>query len=112
MLVTPALNAATRVKERLSKRSKRRVTPDAQARRDRIAAWRAAVDRDDFEHQTFAHSNAYATLRGHLPEDLWQEIDRWRDPYVFIAQPRRGRDPRQARLLQEIDRVEREWGLI
>jgi hypothetical protein len=84
----------------------------AQAKRERIAAWRAAVDRDDFDHLQFAHSNAYATLRGYLPEDLQQEIDRWRDPMMVIASPRRGRDSRQVRLLQEIARVEREWRLI
>jgi hypothetical protein len=83
-----------------------------QARRERIAAWRAAVDRDDFEHRQFADSDAYATLRSHLPEDLQQEIDRWRNPYMVVVPARGGRDLGQARLLQEIARVERDWGLI
>jgi hypothetical protein len=84
----------------------------AQARRERIAAWRAAVDRDDFDHLQFAHSNAYATLRDYLPEDLQQEIDRWGNPMTFVVRPRDGRDSRQARLLQEIAKVEKQWGLI
>jgi hypothetical protein len=83
-----------------------------QARRERIAAWRAAVGRDDFEPRQFAGSDAYATLRAHLPEDLRQEIDGWRNPTMFVAPPRAGRYPIQARLLQEIARVEREWGFV
>jgi len=75
---------------------------------EQIAAWRATVDRDDFDHLQFAHGNAYATLRDYLPEDLQQEIDRWRNPMMVVASPRRGRDSIQERLLQEIARVERE----
>ena len=83
-----------------------------QARRERIAAWRAVVDRDDFEPRQFADSDVYATLRGHLPEDLQQEIDQWRNPMMVVARPRGGRDSRQVRLLQEITRLEGQWGLI
>jgi hypothetical protein len=83
-----------------------------EARRERIAAWRAAVDRDDFEPRQFAGSDAYATLRAYLPEDLRQEIDGWRNPTMFVAPPRAGRYPIQGRLLQEIARIERKWGLI
>jgi hypothetical protein len=83
-----------------------------QARRAQIVAWRAALDRDDFQHQRFAHSNEYATLRDHLPEDLRDEIDRWRNPMMVVAVPPGGRDSRQARLLQEIARIERAWGLL
>jgi hypothetical protein len=83
-----------------------------QARRERIATWRTAVDRDDFEYRQFADSDAYATLRGYLPEDLQQEIDTWQNPMMVVARPRGGRDPRQARLLQEVARLEGQWGLI
>jgi hypothetical protein len=83
-----------------------------QTRRERIAAWRAVVDRDDFEPQQFAQSDAYATLCGHLPEGLQQEIDKWRNPMMIMMPPRSGRFSAQSRLLEEIARKERDWGLI
>jgi hypothetical protein len=83
-----------------------------QARREQLAAWCAAVDRDDFNSTQFAHSNTYATLRGHLPEELQQEIDSWRNPRKVEVVVGEGRHPIQSRLLKEIARVEREWGLI
>lgn len=100
-LIDPLLRWICRNKERLD-----------QARRERIAAWRVAVDRDDFEPQQFAQSDVYASLRGHLPEVLQQQIDRWRNPMMIVASPRRGRFSIQSRLLEEIARVEQEWGLV
>ena len=70
------------------------------------------MDRDDFDHRQFADSDAYATLRGYLPDDLKQDIDKWRNPYPIVAPPRSGRDLRQSRLLEEIAKKERDWGLI
>ena len=82
------------------------------SRQDQIAAWRTAVDRDDFAYQPFAQGNAYATLRPHLPKDLRQTIDQWKNPGIVTSLPVMGRDPIQVRLLEEIARVERKWGLI
>jgi hypothetical protein len=83
-----------------------------QTRRERITAWRAAVDHDDFEYRQFADSDTYATLRVHLPNDLKQEIDQWRNPNVVVLPPEVGRSLTQSRLLEEIARIEQDWGLI
>jgi hypothetical protein len=100
-------------KERVDCNAATRLDQQKDTRRlERLAAWYAAVDHDDFVRRQFAESNAYATLRFHLPEDLQQEIDGWRTPNMFFMPQRTGHDPRQSRLLQEIARVEREWGLM
>jgi len=80
--------------------------------RERLAEWYAAVRREDFKRQQFATSEAYATLKHHLPEALQQELDQSRDPYIVFVPSGTGIDPIQTRLLEEIARVEREWGLI
>jgi hypothetical protein len=83
-----------------------------ESRREQITAWRTAVDRDDFRYQLFAQGNVYATLRPHLPGDLRQTIDQWRSPGIVTSLARMGRDPIQVRLLEEIAKVERKWGLV
>jgi hypothetical protein len=83
-----------------------------ESRREHITVWRTAVDRDDFAYQPFAQGNAYATLRPHLPKALRQTIDQWKNPGIVTSLPIIGRDPIQVRLLEEIARVERKWGLI
>jgi hypothetical protein len=85
---------------------------NSESRRERIAAWRTAVDRDDFDYRQFADSNAYATLRSYLPEDLQHQIDQWRDPRMIVVPAKDGRSPFQNYLLQEIAKVEQNWGLI
>ena len=80
--------------------------------RERLAEWYAAVRREDFKRQQFATSEAYATLKHHLPEALQQELDQSRNPWIILVPSGTGIDPIQTRLLEEIARVEREWGLI
>jgi uncharacterized coiled-coil protein SlyX len=56
-----------------------RVERDATTpRRERLAAWYAAVRGDGFDRRQFAASEVYATLKGHLPEALQQELERSR----------------------------------
>jgi hypothetical protein len=80
--------------------------------RERVATWYAAVRREDFNWRQFAASEAYATLRAELPEDLRQEIDAAREPAHFIAEARNGVDRYRARLLDTIAAIERRWGLM
>jgi hypothetical protein len=80
-------------------------------RRERIATWYAAVSPDDFDRRLFVASEAYATLKVHLPEALQQELERSRNPMYVVALPISGIDSIQARLLEEIAKVEWYWGL-
>jgi hypothetical protein len=77
----------------------------------RVEAWYTALRGDDFDPQRFARSEAYATLKDYLPEDLQQMIDRWQDPNVVVLSGT-GSALLQGRLLEAIAKVEREWELI
>lgn len=85
----------------------------AESRRQRIAEWRHAVsvERYDFidYRSRFLSSAAYASLRPHLRPEVIAKIEAPRTIYVGGA---RGDNVRQYTLLDEISRIERDWGLV
>jgi hypothetical protein len=90
---------------------KARVEREAAMRpmRERIEMWYAAVRGQGFDRKQFANSEAYATLKRHLPKALQQEIDESRNPQLFVALPHDGIDPLQVRLQEEIAKLERKF---
>jgi hypothetical protein len=84
-----------------------------QQRRQRIAAWRKAVEAERYDfvdcRSTFLSSVVYSSLRPHLLPEAIEVIEAPRRVYVGGA---RGNNVRQYTLLDEITRIEREWGLV
>jgi hypothetical protein len=87
---------------------KRRVK--RQYRIEQISRWREAL-RGDFDRRSFINSEAYSTLKQHMPEELIEEIERSRDPYHKVLL-RGSDDPMRFRLLEVVAKKEKELGLI
>lgn len=82
-------------------------------RRAQINAWRAAIEAEQYDYidyrSRFLSSTTYSTLRPHLPEDIRRKVEAPRTYYVGAA---RGGNVRKLLLLDEIARIERQWGLL
>lgn len=84
-----------------------------ESRRRRVEEWRAVVSAETYDfidcRSTFLSSSAYASLRPYLRPEVVSKIEAPRMIYVGGA---RGDNVRQYTLLDEISRIEREWGLM
>ncbi len=90
------------------------VAPElATRRRDQIAEWRGAVVAEKYDfvdcRSKFLSSEIYSSLRPHLLPEVIKKIEAPRTFYIGGA---RGDNVRQYTLLDEIARIERQWGLI
>lgn len=75
-------------------------------RADTIRRWREAVDGDP---RGFLNTSQYASLRPHLKKEVLSRVE---DHRTHIAAGGRGGDAKKQMLLDEIARIEREWGLL
>lgn len=85
------------------------------SRRTRISEWRNAVEelgagfRDERRLHKFLSSSVYSAMRPHLLPDVVSKVERPRTAYVGGS---RGDDVLKYTLLDDIARIEREWGLV
>jgi hypothetical protein len=83
------------------------------ARRELIASWRTAVGWQSWEagSKAFRETEAYASLRLHLSPEMKKKIE---DDTVHVVLGGRnaGANNFAPVLLDEIARIEREWGLL
>ena len=86
-----------------------------QSRRAQISKWRDAVEelddgfRDEERLKKFLSSSVYSTMRPLLLAEVVAKVERPRTAYVGGS---RGDDVLKYSLLDEIARIEREWGLM
>lgn len=83
-----------------------------QYRRELIQTWRDAIERhDDFtsEENSFGDTDAYASLRPHMSEEVIKKFEAPRTVYVSGG---RGESVKKQMLLDEIARIESNWGLV
>ncbi|MDT8421974.1 MAG: hypothetical protein RQ754_16220 [Desulfuromonadales bacterium] len=96
------------VKDRVEVRQERRAS-----RRARIDDWRKAVSEFDFQNpafvKTFTTSPEYSALRQYMQATAIEKVEKDRVIYVGGG---RGDDVRKHVLLDEISRLEKEWGLL
>lgn len=90
--------------ERIAKRTERRKLIDS---------WRSAISKEKHDfidyRSKFLSSATYSSLRHHLSPEIVRMIEAPRTFYVGGA---RGDNIRQYTLLDEVARLEREWGLL
>ena len=94
--------------------AKLNATPELTASRlNQIAEWRRVVAAEKYDfvdcRSKFLSSGVYSSLRPHLLPEVINMIEAPRTFYVGGA---RGDNVRQYTLLDEIARIERQWGLI
>ena len=64
------------------------------------------------ESEVFAGSAEYSALREYLPEDLRRSLESDRTFIVPNQARDSGANPYAPQLLDEVARIEREWGLV
>lgn len=86
-----------------------------ESRRARISQWRNAVEelgpgfRDERRLQKFLSSSVYSEMRTHLLPEVVAKVERPRTAYVGGG---RDDDVLKYTLLDDIARIEKEWGLV
>jgi hypothetical protein len=82
-------------------------------RGDTIKGWRAAIEAEEYDvtdaRSHFLNSAHYSSLRAHMVPEAIQTIEALRTVYVAGA---RGGHVRNQVLLDEVSRLEKEWGLV
>jgi hypothetical protein len=83
-------------------------------RRKRIEKWRAQILDFDFNESKFAYSDTYSDMRPHLQANvramLESQLGELHKFAVAVRTPSRAGDRRI--LLDEVARIEKEWGVI
>jgi hypothetical protein len=80
-------------------------------RRKRIEEWRQTIRRFDFrEIGSFGRTHTYAEMKPHLRPEVVEMFEAPRT--VHISNPARGDTTYRYTLLDEVARLEKEWGLI
>jgi hypothetical protein len=79
-------------------------------RRELIKTWRSDFQKFDYDDHRLGDSAAYTSLRPHLRPEVRDAIEKPRTAYV----PNEGRhgSVKQQMLLDEVARLEKEWGLV
>jgi hypothetical protein len=72
-----------------------------------IRAWRHFIGSNEFDQATFRETKTFKTMCPYLPENLVEAIE---DQSIHVSIT--GGDPIKGRLLDEVTRIEREWGLV
>jgi len=79
-------------------------------RRKRIEDWRFVIRNFNFDAEMFTSTDTYSEIRPHLQSDVKRRLEH---PEMIIAgNPTRGENVRRRILLDEVARMEKEWGLI
>jgi hypothetical protein len=81
-----------------------------QYRREQLSSWRKAIN-SDFDQKGFSESEIYSMLKPYLSKQLVKDIESIRCQGTHFLSLTTG-DPIRLRLLDEIARLEKKWGLI
>lgn len=79
-------------------------------RRQRIEEWRSVIRNFDFDAERFTSTDAYSQMRPHLQPDVRRKLEH--PGMVIVGNATRGEHAHRYMLLDEIARVEKEWGLV
>jgi hypothetical protein len=81
-------------------------------RKELIAKWKKNLEAAEFHspegRKAFGSSSEYSSLRAHMTKDV---IGRFEAPRTIYAGGGRGDDVRKQMLLDEVSRLEKQWGL-
>lgn len=85
-------------------------------RRKRIAKWRAEINghmftRHPWGGSLFSHTETYSDMMPLLPHDVRQRYESWL-PMITLSPRKMGKDGDRRVLLDEVSRIEKQWGLI
>jgi hypothetical protein len=87
-------------------------------RRKRIEKWRAEIHGHSFAKyplggSLFAHTETYSEMRPHLPPNVRERYKSQTPVGAILTSPRKiGREGDKRVLLDEVARIEKEWGVI
>jgi hypothetical protein len=81
-----------------------------QYRREQLLSWRKAIN-NDFNQKGFSEGEIYPVLKPYLSKHLVKDIESIRCQGTHFLSLTTG-DPIRLRLLDEIARLEKKWGLI
>lgn len=83
-------------------------------RRKRIQQWRAAIQNFDFSAHKFVYTDTYADIRPHLQPNVKgmfeSKLGAIYKFHLLAERPSRADD--RSILLDEVARIEKEWGLV
>jgi hypothetical protein len=79
-------------------------------RRKRIEEWRSVIRNFDFKAERFGATDTYSQMRQHLQGQIAHMFEG--NSTVYLVNDARGRDLIRYKLLDEVARIEKEWGLI
>lgn len=79
-------------------------------RRKRIEEWRSVIRNFDFETEKFGATNTYSQMRQHLQGQIAHMFEG--NSTVHLVNEARGPEFVRYELLDEVARIEKEWGLI
>jgi len=79
-------------------------------RMELIKTWRSALQSFDFDRDSLGNSGAYLSLRPHLRAEVRDAIEKPRTAYV--PNEALGGNVKKQRLLGEVTRLEKKWGLV
>lgn len=99
-----------RLEEEPRKTKKERDELRAGQRQKRIEDWRSVIRGFDFDTHSFASTDTYAQMRPHLQPKVVKMFEAQRT--VHIGNETRGDTAYGYTLLDEVARIEKEWGLI
>lgn len=95
------------IKWEIEKRQKRH-----EYRKELIASWKAKLVSAEFYspegRSDFGSSPEYSSLRSHMTKEV---IEKFEAPRTFYVGGGRGEDVRKQMLLDEVSRLEKQWGL-
>jgi hypothetical protein len=72
-----------------------------------IKDWRRFIASNEFNHAKFRDTKTYVTIRPHLSKDSVDAIE-GKSVHVSLT----GSDPIRSRLLNEVTKIEKKWGLV
>ena len=80
-------------------------------RREIIQNWRKSIDEFDFDSDNFGNTSTYAAMRPHMRKEIITKFEAQRTVYVT---PDGGRGDKLFKqwALDEVARIEQEWGLL
>ena len=80
-------------------------------RRELIQNWRKSIDEFDFDSDNFGNTSTYAAMRPHMRKEAIAKFEAQRTVYVAPDGGRGDNLPKQW-ALDEVARIEQEWGLL
>jgi hypothetical protein len=107
-----------RLREELRQTKEELEVSKAGERRKRIEKWRAEIRTHSFARHPlggsfFAHTETYSEMRPHLPPNVRERYESSTPVGTILSSPRKaGREGDKRVLLDEVARIEKEWGVI